>query len=153
MGCDRIETPLGSGIVCSRGRGRATRYPCEVCGKLGDILCDGPSRGAEKTCDTKLCSSCATGIGPDRHLCPSCNQERAVDIDWTDCGGCHWFAIVGKLAVSVQRDNRSGSYPGTNYKATITRDGSTIDHLGGWLAAEHAKRWLSKHPFVRDAAA
>jgi len=50
MTCDRFDAGGVTFIACSRGQ----RKPRCKCGK---------------TCDAKLCSSCATEVGPDRHYC------------------------------------------------------------------------------------
>jgi hypothetical protein len=57
----------GTAIVCTRGR----RPACSVCGKRpGELLCDGPGAEPGKTCDARLCRSCAQHVAPDTDLCP-----------------------------------------------------------------------------------
>lgn len=56
-------------IVCTRGR---RRRPC-ACGRTSSLLCDGPRPSRRSgTCDAPICTSCATTIGPDQHLCRAC---------------------------------------------------------------------------------
>ena len=63
MTCREIRLPNGvTGIVCSRGR----KPLCAVCSKRPHTkLCDFPLTGSKagKTCDRKLCDSCAVGQG------------------------------------------------------------------------------------------
>jgi hypothetical protein len=70
--CEWVKTPDGGlAVVCSPGR----RARCSACGELGaTLLCDGPppSGTRRKTCDARLCQSCATHTGRDRDLCPVC---------------------------------------------------------------------------------
>lgn len=77
MTCVRLE--LGGGEiawVCAhrqvmvRGHGA-----CVGCHAPATLLCDnvedrGDDRRTVTTCDSPLCSRCATEIAPDRHLCP-----------------------------------------------------------------------------------
>lgn len=71
MTCTKID--LGGGdfaIACSRGRQRAL---CDICkSRPHEVLCDYPLRGAKagKTCDRKLCRSCAKHVGANKDLCP-----------------------------------------------------------------------------------
>lgn len=47
--------------------------PCQFCGELGSLLCDGPSTLPRyQTCSAKMCRSCAKRVGPNRDLCPLC---------------------------------------------------------------------------------
>ena len=67
MPCTPITFPGGaSAILCTRG----PRPRC-ACGKLGAFQCDAPSKRRSGTCDRHLCVSCATEVGPGRHLCPA----------------------------------------------------------------------------------
>jgi hypothetical protein len=73
MPCTPFELPGGGrGFLCTRG----PRPRC-VCGKLGAFQCDAPSKRRSGTCDKHLCASCATDVGPDRHLCPVHAGEAA----------------------------------------------------------------------------
>ncbi len=79
MPCERVTLPGGiRAIVCHRRRSMRC-----ACGRPATIQCDaptpaklissGPSAGRVRkagTCDKHLCASCATEVGPDRHLCP-----------------------------------------------------------------------------------
>lgn len=83
MPCTPLTFPDGSrAIVCTRG----PRPRC-ACGTRATLQCDAPmpskliSSGLNagrvrkpSTCDRHLCTSCATEVGPDRHLC----QEHAA---------------------------------------------------------------------------
>lgn len=72
MPCTPVDLPgLGRAIVCTRGR----RMRC-ACGKAASLQCDAPTRRRSGTCDRRLCRSCATEIGPDRHLCPAHEHAR-----------------------------------------------------------------------------
>jgi hypothetical protein len=53
-----------SGILCTR-----TRRPRCACGTAATLQCDAPSKRRSGTCDKHLCTSCATEVRPDRHLC------------------------------------------------------------------------------------
>ena len=61
-------------MVCRRTGRRGKPIPKCGCGCAADLLCDGPA--ASGTCDAPICANCATEIGPDRHLCPSCRASR-----------------------------------------------------------------------------
>ena len=73
MPCVRV--PLEGGgvaVVCTRGR-RPRRC---TCGAPATLLCDAPrGRG---TCSAPICESCATAIGPDRHLCPKHRPQPSL---------------------------------------------------------------------------
>lgn len=59
----------GVAIVCSRGR--KAKALCAVCKLTTHTrLCDFPLKPG-KTCDQKLCVTCARHVGADRDLCPS----------------------------------------------------------------------------------
>lgn len=73
MGCEPINGPGFTGIICTRG-GRAPR--CHYCNKPGTFLCDHPviRKGGRGTCDTRMCSSCKNNgdllqPAPDVDLC------------------------------------------------------------------------------------
>jgi hypothetical protein len=42
-----------------------------ACGNPATLQCDAPTGRRSGTCDRHLCASCATEVGPDRHLCPA----------------------------------------------------------------------------------
>lgn len=69
-------TPIPGGFIatCTRGR-QPERAPCSVCkARPHTQLCDFELRGkaAGRSCDAKLCASCAVKAGPgDRDLCPA----------------------------------------------------------------------------------
>lgn len=70
MPCTPIDFGNGvTGIVCTRG----SRARCGECGNHAPYLCDWKLKGkkAGKTCDRKLCGSCATSPAKDKHLCPA----------------------------------------------------------------------------------
>lgn len=65
MPCTPVTLPGGArAIVCTRG----PRMRC-ACGHPATLQCDAPSGRRSGTCDRHLCASCATEVGPDRHLC------------------------------------------------------------------------------------
>ena len=65
MPCTPFTRPGGgSGILCTR-----TRRPRCACGQPATLQCDAPTKRRSGTCDKHLCASCATEVGPDRHLC------------------------------------------------------------------------------------
>ncbi len=73
MPCTPFELPGGGrGFLCTR----SPRPRC-ACGKPGAFQCDAPSKRRSGTCDKHLCASCATEVGPDRHLCPVHVAEAA----------------------------------------------------------------------------
>ena len=53
--------------------------PCAGCQRMSTLLCDWPVRSGV-TCDAGICPSCATYIGPDRHLCPT-HRDRANELN------------------------------------------------------------------------
>ena len=73
---------IGGNAVHIKLSGKAKRNPppqCRapdatasdgVCRGMSSLLCDAPVGDEGGTCDMPLCDSCATEIGPDRHLCP-----------------------------------------------------------------------------------
>jgi len=66
--CERVDFGDGGfAIVCGSRRGRRAR--CEFCKNPHAKLCD-YEVASGKTCDAKICASCAKSIGPDRDLCP-----------------------------------------------------------------------------------
>ena len=70
MTCTKIDLPDGFVILCDRKR----RAVCEVCKQRPhEALCDYPLRGAKagKTCDRKLCRTCAAHVGENADLCPT----------------------------------------------------------------------------------
>lgn len=65
MPCTPITFPDGSrAIVCTR-----SRRPRCACGTRATLQCDAPAKRKSGTCDRHLCTSCATEVGPDKHLC------------------------------------------------------------------------------------
>lgn len=52
------------GFICSRTR----RLRC-ACGQAATLQCDAPSQRRSGTCDRHVCATCATEVGPDKHLC------------------------------------------------------------------------------------
>lgn len=90
MTCTPIKLPGGGmAIVCTRGRRTPAR--CDACkARPHEVLCDFELYGAKagKTCDRKLCRSCAVKDGPGRDFC----YQHAVEIkrrrrdarDWLD---------------------------------------------------------------------
>lgn len=79
MECTKVTLPNGfTGFVCG---GRRRRRPCASCGALvADFECDWKLHGKQKgkTCSRSLCASCATQVGPDKHLCPPHAKAWAV---------------------------------------------------------------------------
>jgi hypothetical protein len=81
MTCTRID--LGNGdfmITCYRGQRRPKATPCSVChSRESTQLCDFRLRGSEtgKTCDRKLCKTCAVKHG-DIDLCPPHAKHTAA---------------------------------------------------------------------------
>jgi hypothetical protein len=74
MPCTPFDIPgVGRGIICSR-----TRTPRCGCGRPSAFQCDAPSKRKSGTCDKHLCASCATEVGPDRHLCQAHASGFAV---------------------------------------------------------------------------
>ena len=65
MPCTPFSIGNARGFICTRG----PRPRC-ACGQSASLQCDGPSKRRSKTCDKRLCTSCAKEVGPDRHLCP-----------------------------------------------------------------------------------
>lgn len=76
MGCDSYGITdkdghvIGGAITCSRG---TKTKPCSFCKtRPGTLLCDfelgGNLKG--KTCDARMCSSCAVEFGRNKHRCP-----------------------------------------------------------------------------------
>lgn len=70
MPCERFDATLADGtpvvgIACTRGPS------CSECSRPGRYLCDWKLKGAKagKTCDRRLCATCATHVAPDKHLC------------------------------------------------------------------------------------
>lgn len=72
MGCEPFKSEIGAGLVCSRGRRKATVRPCFVRWCSGDAgkLCDYPV-GDGKTCDRQCCDKhCRPVEGkPDTDYC------------------------------------------------------------------------------------
>jgi hypothetical protein len=75
MACETLDDGKGGTyIVCMR-RVRSKR--CLDCGRSGAaFLCDGPKtplryprKSGSRTCDKPICQTCATEVGPDRHVC------------------------------------------------------------------------------------
>ncbi|GAP37332.1 hypothetical protein ABXN37_19605 [Piscinibacter sakaiensis] len=73
MPCTTINLGGASAIVCTR-----TRSPRCACGAPATLQCDAnaPARRSG-TCDRHICATCATEVGPDRHLCPA-HRDAAV---------------------------------------------------------------------------
>lgn len=81
MSCRQIDLgPNASAFICGP---KKRRVECAYC-KARDavFLCDYELRGkkAGKTCDGKLCASCATVVGENRHLCPPHRRERDAQL-------------------------------------------------------------------------
>lgn len=84
MGCNWFRGP--DGVLVHVKTSGATRFrTCEFCGrpKSAGLLCDGamdwrknPRRS--KTCDAAMCTSCATEIRDNFHLCPRCKAEAGA---------------------------------------------------------------------------
>lgn len=80
MGCDVVplrdpakpREPLFV-TVCTRGSG-VRRRRCWHCGKLDNLLCDGPV-AVNKTCDRPICRGCATSGGPNIDYCRDCARD------------------------------------------------------------------------------
>lgn len=87
MPCTPVTLPGGiRAIVCTRGQrlrcacGRAPSFQCDA-PTQGKLISSGPNAGRVRkggTCDKHLCASCATEVGPDRHLCPAHAAEKAA---------------------------------------------------------------------------
>lgn len=84
MPCTPFTVGGARGFICSR-----TPRPRCGCGQSATIQCDapkppklisgGPNAGRVRkagTCDKHLCASCATEVGPDRHLCQAHAAEQ-----------------------------------------------------------------------------
>lgn len=71
MPCTPITIGTARGILCTR----APRPRC-ACGQPATLQCDAPTKRRSGTCDRHLCASCATEVGPDRHLCPGHAAEQ-----------------------------------------------------------------------------
>jgi hypothetical protein len=72
MPCQRIETPLGVAIVCTRG---SAPKKC-ACGKAAAVLCDAPKdRG---TCDQPCCWGCTTQTRRNGVLTDYCPEHKAL---------------------------------------------------------------------------
>lgn len=67
MACELMSLPGGGApIVC----GRTKRQRC-ACGKVATRLCDWKIEGKRPaTCDSPICSTCATRPAPEKDLCP-----------------------------------------------------------------------------------
>jgi hypothetical protein len=65
MHCTWIKDGNGAVAILCGSRPRAKRC---ACGQPSTLLCDWPIGGG-KTCDRPMCASCATEVGPDKHLC------------------------------------------------------------------------------------
>lgn len=81
MNCDPIV--IGGkfvGIACGRGnRKPAKRYVCQTCFKRTHTrLCDYRPAGATKSCDKKLCDSCAVTVARDVDFCPGHQMPMGV---------------------------------------------------------------------------
>ena len=78
MACDPLydKRQRVVGFICSRGPAR-NGPPCCGCGAKGTtLLCDGapPPGSRKRTCDAPICRSCAAHVGPNRDLCPWCQN-------------------------------------------------------------------------------
>lgn len=67
MPCERIDTPQGTVIACSRGRGGQRK--CFVCRAPAKYLCDGPGLHAGKTCDRPMCRTHVARKAGDHDYC------------------------------------------------------------------------------------
>ncbi|VWD01553.1 hypothetical protein BLA17378_05273 [Burkholderia aenigmatica] len=71
MPCTPFRFPGGmSGIVCTRGRKRATRCSVPGCQASSASQCDFHTT-TTKTCDRHLCAVHAHQVGDDVHFCPT----------------------------------------------------------------------------------
>lgn len=88
MPCVPFTLGTARGIICTR-----TRRPRCACGQPATLQCDaptpaklissGPNAGRVRkagTCDKHLCTSCATEVGADRHLCPEHKGQAAAPV-------------------------------------------------------------------------
>ena len=74
MPCYDIQMPGGGvGVICTRGSGPRRRR-CFHCGRLDNLLCDGPV-AVNKTCDRPICRGCATSGGLDVDFCRDCARD------------------------------------------------------------------------------
>lgn len=73
-GRDKDGNPY-TAIMCTRGR-RPKLGTCMTsgCSRPAEVLCDGPKPDG-KTCDKKICLSCAHSVGPNKDFCPVCWVE------------------------------------------------------------------------------
>jgi hypothetical protein len=53
--------------ICTRG---TKRQRCHFCNRWSEKLCDFPTGKNGKTCDARMCSRCASSVGPDLDYCP-----------------------------------------------------------------------------------
>lgn len=68
MPCTPFTLPGGArGFVCTRSRRTAPRC---ACGKPSQFQCDAEAGRRSGTCDRHMCTSCATELAPDLHVCP-----------------------------------------------------------------------------------
>jgi hypothetical protein len=62
-----IDTEFG---VVHINCGRKPRQRCHFCNRWSEKLCDFPTGKNGKTCDARMCSRCASSVGPDLDYCP-----------------------------------------------------------------------------------
>ena len=78
-----IQTDFG---VVHINIGRQRSFRCHFCNRWSDKLCDFPIKPG-KTCDARICSKCATSVGPDQDHCPRHKdaklpaQQGALDLE------------------------------------------------------------------------
>ncbi|MEK6290081.1 MAG: hypothetical protein V4793_01620 [Paraburkholderia tropica] len=71
MPCTPFRLPGGgSGIICTRGRGRTPRCSVPDCSAPSAFQCDFNMKPGT-TCDRHLCAAHAHQVGPDVHFCPT----------------------------------------------------------------------------------
>jgi len=78
----RYATLSGQGaIICGDFHEKPV---CEVCGGVGDLLCDwilakSTPYSLGRTCDRRICGAHALEVGKDKHLCP---EHQAAYAQW-----------------------------------------------------------------------
>jgi hypothetical protein len=82
MTCERIDTPQGTIIACTRGANRTGRRKCAFCTFPAKYVCDWPTGavaedGKPATCDKPLCAVHARYAGKNKCHCVN-HPEQAT---------------------------------------------------------------------------
>lgn len=111
MGCEPFYFGDGGVAILCGGRRGPKIERCIGCGKVSDLLCDGPGQAGRKSCDAPICGGCAKSTGKNRDLCPGCAIPVTASVREDHPRRAEWEKTFGTAPVPlVSAEPKSGQY-------------------------------------------